>query len=200
MKNKFKGMITVEKASKNEKRKIIKEKKRNKRTEAGRKIENKENELIIQNICDNAENDAGSDNNNIVEKTSPAFDKTKGLFMVFTPNRYFWAWDKFEITSNLTAEENTYEVSYIEYVGYYAGKTDVICITKGEKREYQTFNDVDSMFVYQLDASLKKWLCHLKPFNTCEEIYEQFKKKGLKLRNDIFYREKKYREAVNKLR
>ncbi len=153
--------------------------------------------LVNDEIGETARRETGTIERTVFNKRNKKFDKSKGLYMVVTPNRSFLVSEKNEILANLEEDEKTYEVMYVEYIGYYVGKTDVICVTKGNVREFQTVNDANSMFVFMQNANAK-YAWRLMPINSLERIYKKFKEKGLIMANDVFKREALFREAVYK--
>lgn len=125
---------------------------------------------------------------------------TFSFYEVKTSNRTFYANTKKEIYSKITDDDYTFEVAYIEYVGFYQGKEDVVCVRRNDSEEYFTVSDEKSCYTYY------RYLCNegerttwkvLRNFSI-QGYYEKFKELGVNLKNDLYKRNSSFREEVNK--
>lgn len=123
------------------------------------------------------------------------------VFKVTTHNRSFFLNNLLDIQGNLTKEDKTFNVTCIEYVGFFKGKDDVLCVREGENVSYMTHSGVDEILIYDSKLSLlsDRDVWRVIPNNSMlEKYYTIFRENGIILKNDTFDQERRFREALNK--
>ena len=123
------------------------------------------------------------------------------FYKVITGYRSFFVDELDELLKFLKEEEKSYSVVFVEYIGYYKGKEDVLCLHEDGKRTYVTNYGIDRIMVYDEYVSEKNsknvWIAERK--NLLEPYYQRFKDNGIILTDDVFKREKMFKETVLKL-
>lgn len=99
--------------------------------------------------------------------------------------------------------ESIIEKKYIEYIGSFKGKNDVIRISTNNKTEYATFVDSNTIMYYEnIDkyTGIDKMVWKLYYNNTLELYYKELKKKGVVLQNDVYGRRAAlYKEVYSRI-
>ena len=116
-----------------------------------------------------------------------------GFYKVETSRRSFIVYNQKDIINQLEPDENSYSVTYIEYVGDYNGKTDVISINSNEGKKYYTVVDENTVSCFE-DT---RWRSYYND-SSLESYYEVFRNNGIRLRNDIYKRYNSFRKEVNR--
>lgn len=122
------------------------------------------------------------------------------FYEVKTCSRTFYVCNKTDIYSNLHEDEYSFEVSYVEYIGFFQGKDDVIRVSKNHSITYITVVDLESCALYYkyMYNEVEKTGWKLLRNYSIQNYYDEFKKHGIKLKNDVYARENNFRQEVNK--
>lgn len=122
------------------------------------------------------------------------------FYKVMTRNRTFYAQSKKDIYANIHDDDYTFEVSYIEYIGFYEGKEDVIRIRTNDEDEYLTAVDVNTCalyYKYDYNESEKTVWKILRDYSV-QSYYEKFKSLGVNLKNDLYKRNNDFKAEVSR--
>lgn len=120
---------------------------------------------------------------------------SKEFYIVETLKRTFYLNNKENIGRELENDEKSYNVIYVEYIGAYEGKSDVLCIQTSTNKDICTV--VDQTTVAYFTEENKRWKMYYNN-NSLSKYYDIFREKGLVLNNDIYKREELFRKEVAK--